>query len=318
MARNIGRMKGKKVVVTGGAGFIGSHLVERLIGEGAEVVVIDDLTSGNKGNLESVFSDVTFIHSSTLDVKKCKAAFADVEIVFHLAAVASVAKSIEDPIFTHTVNVDGLVNMLELARQAKVKKIVFVSSAAVYGSDAQLPINEEEPFSPESPYALHKIIGEEYVSLYHRLFGIEAAILRFFNVYGPRQKPDSHYAGVISIFMDKARLREPLPIEGNGEQTRDFIYVDDAIDAAILAAKADTKKVVVNIGTGKQLSINELADSINTAVDNTAGTSHIAGRVGSVKDSVADISKAKEILGWNPRVDIKEGIEKIKGEYGQK
>ncbi|PIR86316.1 hypothetical protein COU13_01620 [Candidatus Kaiserbacteria bacterium CG10_big_fil_rev_8_21_14_0_10_43_70] len=311
-------MKGKKVIVTGGAGFIGSHLCERLVKEGAEVVVIDDLRSGSKENLESVLSDITFIHSSTLDIKKCEAAFANAEIVFHLAAVASVAESIEDPVFTHTVNVDGLVNVLELARQAKVKKIVFVSSAAVYGSDAPLPITEEEPFSPESPYALHKIIGEEYVSLYHRLFGLEVAILRFFNVYGPRQKPDSHYAGVISIFMDKAKHREPLSIEGSGEQTRDFIYVDDAINAMIRAAKVDTKKVVVNIGTGKQLSINELADSVNTAVDNTAGTSHIAGRVGSVRDSVADISKAKEILGWQPKISISEGIAELKKEYNLK
>jgi UDP-glucose 4-epimerase len=207
-----------------------------------------------------------------------------------------------------------MLKVLEAARKAGVKRFVFVSSAAVYGSSPVIPTKESEPFSPESPYALHKIIAEEYLSIYSKLYNMETVALRYFNVYGSRQKPDSPYSGVISIFMNKAKSGEKITIEGDGEQTRDFVHVSDVAKATVCAGSVDgISTEVLNIGSGEEISINILAETINKITGNSAGTVHVESRVGDVRNSVSDSSRAREVLGWKSEIFHEEGLKQLAG-----
>ena len=296
------KLKGKKCVVTGGAGFIGSHLVNGLLKVGAEVRVIDDLRSGRR---ERIPKDATFYETdiSEGDLEKC---FDGVDIVFHLAAIPGVPVSIKDPTGTHTVNVDGTHTVLEAARTHGVKRVVFSSSAAVYGAQDTSVFVETMELSPLSPYALHKIIGEYMMKTWAPVYGVETVSLRYFNVYGSGMNPEGPYAAVIGKFLDSKAKGEPLPITGDGTNTRDFVHVADVVRANLLAASSDRvgKGEVVNVGTGFGTSINEVAKLIGGEIKYTEPRLEI-------QHAVADITRAKKILNYKPSVSFKNGLDKL-------
>ncbi|AEF97183.1 SDR family oxidoreductase [Methanotorris igneus] len=295
-----------KILVTGGAGFIGSHIVDELIKNGHEVVILDNLVTGNKNNInpkaEFVEGDIT---NKNLDEK---IDFQDIDVVIHQAAQINVRKSVEDPIYDGDVNVLGTLNILENMRRYDVKKIIYASSGgAVYGEPEYLPVDENHPIAPLSPYGLSKYCGEEYIKLYNRLYGIEYCILRYSNVYGERQDPRGE-AGVISIFIDRILNNKNPIIFGDGNQTRDFVYVKDVARANLMAL--DWKNEIVNIGTGKETSVNELFKIIADELNYEDKPIYDKPREGEVRRIYLDIKKA-EMLGWKPEVDLKEGIKRV-------
>ena len=294
------------ILVTGGAGFIGSHIVDRLIENNYDVIILDNLTTGNKNNInpkaEFVNAD---IRDKDLDEK---INFKDVEVVIHQAAQINVRSSVENPIYDGDINVLGTINILEIIRKYNINKIVFASSGgAVYGEPNYLPVDENHSINPLSPYGLSKYVGEEYIKLYNRLYGIEYAILRYSNVYGERQDPKGE-AGVISIFIDKMLKNENPIIFGDGNQTRDFVYVGDVAKANIMAL--NWKNEVVNIGTGKETSVNELFNIIKNEIGFKGNAIYDKPREGEVYRIYLDIKKAKS-LGWKPEVGLKEGIKRV-------
>jgi UDP-glucose 4-epimerase len=296
----------KMILVTGGAGFIGSHIVDRLIENNYDVIILDNLTTGNKNNInpkaEFVNAD---IRDKDLDEK---INFKDVEVVIHQAAQINVRSSVENPIYDGDINVLGTINILEIIRKYNINKIVFASSGgAVYGEPNYLPVDENHSINPLSPYGLSKYVGEEYIKLYNRLYGIEYAILRYSNVYGERQDPKGE-AGVISIFIDKMLKNENPIIFGDGNQTRDFVYVGDVAKANIMAL--NWKNEVVNIGTGKETSVNELFNIIKNEIGFKGNAIYDKPREGEVYRIYLDIKKAKS-LGWKPEVGLKEGIKRV-------
>lgn len=300
-------MKGKKVVVTGGLGFIGSHLIERL-NKNNEVVIVDNQSTGNIENIKDLdFTriDTNFGDVTSLDLEKI---FDGVDYVFHMAAMTSVTQSVKDPIGANNVNVTGTLKVLEAARKCGVKKLIFSSSSAVYGETEHLPITEKTQINPMSPYAVSKSTGELYCNVYAKIYGLPTVSLRYFNVFGPRQDPKSEYAAVIPIFIDKLLKNESPMIYGDGEQTRDFVDVNQVVDANILSAESD-KTGVFNIGLGKSTSINTLFKSIKKAMDKDVEPLYNPERPGEIKHSVADISKAKAI-GFSPKQDFNEGLVK--------
>ncbi|EHP87444.1 SDR family oxidoreductase [Methanotorris formicicus] len=295
-----------KVLVTGGAGFIGSHIVDELIKNGYEVVILDNLITGNRKNInpkaEFVEGDIT---NKNLDEK---INFHDIDVVIHQAAQINVRKSVENPIYDGDVNVLGTLNILENTRKYNVKKIIYASSGgAVYGEPEYLPVDENHPVVPLSPYGLSKYCGEEYIKLYNRLYGIEYCILRYSNVYGERQDPRGE-AGVISIFIDRILNNKNPIIFGDGNQTRDFVYVRDVAKANLMAL--NWKNEVVNIGTGKETSVNELFKIIANELNYKDKAIYDDPREGEVRRIYLDIKKA-EMLGWKPEVDLKEGIKRV-------
>jgi UDP-glucose 4-epimerase len=296
----------KMILVTGGAGFIGSHIVDKLIENNYDVIILDNLTTGNKNNInpkaEFVNAD---IRDKDLDEK---INFKDVEVVIHQAAQINVRSSVENPIYDGDINVLGTINILEIIRKYNINKIVFASSGgAVYGEPNYLPVDENHSINPLSPYGLSKYVGEEYIKLYNRLYGIEYAILRYSNVYGERQDPKGE-AGVISIFIDKMLKNENPIIFGDGNQTRDFVYVGDVAKANIMAL--NWKNEVVNIGTGKETSVNELFNIIKNEIGFKGNAIYDKPREGEVYRIYLDIKKAKS-LGWKPEVGLKEGIKRV-------
>ncbi len=295
-------------LVTGGAGFIGSHLVEALVARGDRVRVLDDFSTGKRGNLAAVAGNVEVIEGDIRDPAAVRAAMDGVERVFHQAALVSVPRSVEDPAANHTINVDGTFHLLDAARQARVPAFVHASSAAVYGDLPGLPKTEDMPIAPLSPYGLAKRIGEEYVELFGRLYGLPGISLRYFNVYGPRQDPSSPYSGVISIFIERLLEGNPPTIFGDGEQTRDFIYVADVVRANLLAAEAAQMGGVYNVSTGEATSISALWREIQGIAGVYVKPRFAPARAGDVRHSVASYERARANLGFRPEISLNEGL----------
>ncbi|UCE87976.1 MAG: SDR family oxidoreductase, partial [Deltaproteobacteria bacterium] len=286
----------RRALVTGGAGFIGSHLVDRLVAEGCAVRVLDDLSSGREENLARSADRIELYRGDLCDEPLLARALEDVELVFHQAAIPSVPRSVAEPLRTHAVNADGTLLLLETARRAGVRRVVFAASSSAYGESEALPKVESMPASPLSPYALQKYTGEVYCRLYATLYGLETVSLRYFNVFGPRQNPESEYAAVIPRFIC-AYLRGEAPrVFGDGEQTRDFTYVSDAVEANLLAARAPRADgAVVNVAGGRQTSVNDLAYEIRQLTGATLDPVYAPPRVGDVRHSVADLARAREL-----------------------
>ncbi|MCG6945463.1 MAG: SDR family oxidoreductase [Deltaproteobacteria bacterium] len=299
----------QKCLVTGGAGFIGSNLVERLMGDGVQVRVLDNLTTGVLDNIEPFLEDIDFKQGDVRDLDALQEVMAGVEVVFHQAAVVSVPKSVEDPIEAAMVNDLGTLYVLEAARRASVRRVVFASSCAVYGDLPQLPKRENMETRPLSPYAASKLHGETYALLYRDLYGLETVCLRYFNVYGPKQDPTSPYSGVISIFMDRAVRGELPTIFGDGEQFRDFVYVADVVQANLLAANRDNiAGAVINLGTGSSVTVNSLWANISQFAGVGGEPERVEERPGDIRESVADISRARELLAYEPLYSFEEGL----------
>lgn len=299
------RPEGQEILVTGGAGFIGSHLVDALVDRN-NVRVLDDLTSGSRSN---VHPEATLIEGDIRNETTLKHAMAGVDLVFHEAAVVSVQRSIEEPRESHAINVDGSLSVLECARHEDAR-VVLASSAAVYGEPEYIPINEEHPTEPMSPYGFEKFSLDEYARMYHELYGLETVSLRYFNAYGPRQT-GGDYSGVISIFLDQARSGVPITVNGDGKQTRDFVHISDIVQANLLAAETETIGEVFNIGTGEVVTINELAEVIRTVTGSESEITHTNPRSGEIEESQADISKAHRALGFKPQVTLEDGLRSL-------
>jgi len=302
-------MAQRLALVTGGAGFIGGHLVERLLSDGWRVRVLDDFSSGRDSNLAAVAKDVEIVRGDVRDEDAVGRAVAGSEVVFHEAAVPSVPRSVAEPVRTNSVNVSGTLLLLESARQAGVRRVVYAASSSAYGDTPVLPKVETMPPNPMSPYALQKYAGEVYCRLYHELYGLETVALRYFNVYGPRQDPASEYAAVIPRFITACLEGEPPTIHGDGEQTRDFTMVADAVAANVLAADAaGASGSVCNVAAGDRTSLNVLFDNIAQLCGSSLKANHGPPREGDVRDSLASLDRARERLGYEPQVSLREGL----------
>lgn len=302
-------MSARLALVTGGAGFIGSHLAQGLLGEGWRVRVLDDFSSGREENLEPFRSRLEVLRGSCTDPDAVAAAVEGAEVVFHQAAVPSVPRSVAEPLRTNQVNVHGTLVVLESARCAGVRRLVYAASSSAYGDTEELPKRESMPARPRSPYALQKYAGEVYCRLYHELYGLETLALRYFNVFGPRQDPKSQYAAVIPLFATACLRGERPRIFGDGEQTRDFTYVEDVVRANLLAAAAPAARgEVVNVARGERTSLNRLLAMIQGIVGSDVEAVHEAPREGDVRDSLADLGRTRELLGYQPLVALEEGL----------
>lgn len=295
-----------KILITGGLGQVGSYIAENLM-ENNEVVLLDNMSSFT---WKKVPSDIEVIKKDVLDVD-----IMDIvdgcDVVIHLAAQISVGKSMENPMFDAQNNLIGTLNMLEAARYADVNRFIYFSSAAVYGNTEYLPVDELHPLNPLSPYGASKLSGEIYSKMYHRQFGLPVVCLRPFNIYSPRQDSSNPYSGVISIFIEKVKNNEYLPIFGSGSQTRDFVSVHDVVDMVLLAMEQDSAiGGVFNVGTGQKISVQKLAEMILNIHDNGGGIEYLPSRMGDIMDSYADISKAKSI-GYVPKISIEKGLRKF-------
>ena len=297
-----------KCIVTGGAGFIGSNLVDELVKRGDEVVIVDDLSTGKKENINP---KAKFHKEDVRNLENLIEIFKGADYVFHLAALARVQPSIEDPITYHDVNVNGTHNVLEAARQTGAKKVVFSASSSAYGNQEKMPLYEGMPANPMSPYALHKYVGERYLKLYNEIYGLPTVALRYFNIYGNRQPLEGAYSLVMGIFANQRLKGESMTITGDGENRRDFTSVVDAVRANIMAAESDKvgKGEVINIGRGANYSVNELAAMIGGPSVN------IEARI-EPKETLADTTKAKELLDWEPTVELTDWIKEYKKELG--
>ena len=302
-------MKDKRVVVTGGAGFIGSNIAEELYANN-EVIIIDDLSTGRLQNIAPLgkLSNVSFFQGTITDLSLLLKAFDRADYVFHQAALASVPMSIQDPLRTNEVNILGTLNVLVAARDRHVKKVVFASSCAIYGDTPTLPAGESMPLNPLSPYAVTKATGEQYCSVFSQVFGLATACLRYFNVYGPRQDPSSEYAAVVPKFITAALAGKPLTIFGDGQQTRDFVFVKDVVSANISAAQTDITGAF-NIGSGRQTSVIELANLVLKLAGRDVAPLYHPPKPGEIRHSFADISRARE-FGYSPKHNLEEGIRK--------
>jgi len=297
-------LDGASVLVTGGAGFIGTHVVDALRST-ADVTVLDD---GSSGDLDAVPDGVACIEADVRDQAAVRAAVAEADVVVHLAAVVSVDESVADPPRSHAVTVDGTLHVLEAARDADAR-VVLASSAAVYGDPETVPIAEDHRQDPRSPYGLDKLAADRYARLYHDLYGVETVVLRPFNVYGPGQSAE--YAGVISVFLEQARAGDPITVHGEGTQTRDFVHVEDVVDAVLLAATTDAVGEAFNVGTGASVTINELAALVRDVTGAESEIVHTDPRPGDIERSEAALTKATERLGFRPRVDLRTGLESL-------
>jgi nucleoside-diphosphate-sugar epimerase len=300
-----------KFAVTGGAGFIGSNIVKRLVEDNNDITVIDNLLTGRIENLEDFKNEIQFINGDIQDLNFLKKEFKDIDYVLHQAALPSVQRSVEDPILTNRNNVDGTLNVLVAARDAGVKRVVFAASSSVYGDTPTLPKHEAMPTNPLSPYAISKLIGEQYCRVFFELYGLETVSLRYFNVFGPKQDPNSHYSAVIPKFI-KAMLENKRPvIFGDGEQSRDFTYVENNVDANLLACSAaDAPGKVFNIAIGERITLNQLVEMINRILDKEIKPIYEKDKPGDIKHSHADISCAKKILGYEPEYGFEDGLQK--------
>jgi nucleoside-diphosphate-sugar epimerase len=298
-----------RYVVTGGAGFIGSNTVDELVKRGHSVVVLDDLSAGKEENLAEVRNKITLMKGSITDIEFVRKAMHEAEYVLHLAARTSVPRSVKDPIESNRINIDGTLNVLVAARDAKVKRIVFAASSSAYGETPTLPKVETMRPMPISPYGVTKFVGELYLQTFGRCYGLENVCLRYFNVFGPRQDPGSPYSGVLAKFCT-AFLEETQPgIFGDGEQTRDFTYVENAVQANLLACEApNVSGKVFNVGVGGRVSLNQVVELLAKISGNRLEVKHDPPRDGDIRDSQADITQARELLGYDPQVDFEEGL----------
>ncbi len=299
-------------LVTGGAGFIGSHLVEGLLSRGDRVRVLDNLSSGKLENLSSVLDQVELIKGDIQDEAIVQPAMVGVDIVFHLAAMVSVPQSMAQPRQAELINSVGTLTILQAAQAAGAQRLVLSSTCAIYGDEPALPKTEAMAPCPKSPYAISKLTAEQYCCLFSEAFGLETVVLRYFNVYGPRQDPSSPYSGVISIFVDKISKGKPVTIFGDGEQTRDFVFVSDVVRANLLAAAVpEAAGQLFNIGTGCAVTVNHLFDSLSRILGYTGKPAYQPPRAGDVRHSYADSGRARTVLGWQPRIDLERGLERL-------
>jgi nucleoside-diphosphate-sugar epimerase len=298
-----------RYLVTGGAGFIGSNIVDELIRRGHEVVVLDDLATGKESNLAHVRSLIDFRAGSITDLATVQSACARADYVVHLAARASVPRSVKDPIETNRVNIDGTLNVLVAARDAKVRRIVYAASSSAYGETPALPKVETMPPEPISPYGVTKYVGELYAQVFGRVYGLGNASVRYFNVFGPRQDPTSQYSGVLSRFMLALIQGQPPVVYGDGEQSRDFTYIDNVVDETLRACEAQgASGKVFNGGTGARITLNQVLKLLEQISGKKIQAKYDPPRAGDIRDSQADISLARKILGYEPRVHFEEGL----------
>ena len=300
-----------RVLVTGGAGFIGSHIAAALVAQGDEVRVLDDLSTGHERNLEAIGSGVDFVRGSVTDPEAVGRAVAGCDYVYHEAALASVPRSIDDPVRSNAANIDGTLNVLVAARDAGVKRLVYAASSSAYGDSETLPKVETMPTAPKSPYAVSKLSGEQYTSVFAQVYGMQTLSIRYFNVFGPRQDPDSPYAAVIPLFIDAILDGRAPTIHGDGEQSRDFTYIDNVVAANLAALSAPKLSgEVVNVALGERTTLNELYRIIKDLLDTDIEPVHGPPRAGDVRDSQASIERARELLGYEIQVSVAEGLER--------
>ena len=302
-------LKFNKALVTGGAGFIGSHLVDALVAADRNVVVIDNLSTGHLSNLRHIEDRITFYKGDIRNQEILIKASKECDIIFHQAAVVSVPQTVDNPLESAMVNDIGTLFVLEVARKNNIKRVVLASSCAIYGDDLEIPKHEEMRPKPQSPYAVQKLTGEFYARLYFELYGLETVCLRYFNVYGPKQDPSSPYSGVISIFMTKASFKKTPLIYGDGNQYRDFIFVKDVVNANLLAANGSKAMgEIFNIGTGRYVRVNELWKMICQLTENNIEPKYKPARPGDVLESVANIDHAIKVLGFKPKYSFEKGL----------
>ncbi|MBK6532312.1 MAG: SDR family oxidoreductase [Deltaproteobacteria bacterium] len=299
-----------KVLVTGGAGFIGGHLIDALLAQNAEVRVIDNFSTGRRENIDRVRNRIDFIEADICGPEAIARAVHGVELVFHEAAIPSVSRSVADPVASNQANVGGTVSVLNAARLAGVRKLVYAASSSAYGDTPTLPKIETMTPRPMSPYAISKLAGEQYVTVFGKLYGFETVSLRYFNVFGPRQDPKSEYAAVIPRFVTTILAGQRPVIFGDGEQTRDFCFIENTVSANLLAAKATTHGEVVNVACGARVSLNALIGLINEELGTDVKPEYAPGRPGDVRDSLADITAAQKLLGYEVLFDLRAGLKK--------
>jgi len=298
-----------RYLVTGGAGFIGSNTVDELVRHGHSVVVLDDLSSGKEENLAEIRGKITFMKGSVNDLETVQKAMHQADYAIHLAARTSVPRSVKDPLETNRINVEGTLNVLVAARDNKVKRFVFAASSSAYGETPTLPKTEAMRPEPISPYGVSKFVGELYAQAFGRCYGLENVSLRYFNIFGPRQDPDSPYSGVLSRFATAFLDEEQPVVFGDGEQTRDFTFVENAVQANLLACEASgASGGVFNVGTGGRVSLNQTLEILRRITGKNLEAKYDSPREGDIRDSQADISKARQILGYRPTVEFEEGL----------
>lgn len=299
-------------LVTGGGGFIGSNLVHKLLLQDDKVRVLDNFSTGKRENLKDIYDKIELIEGDIRSYHIVREAVESIDVIFHLAALPSVPRSVKDPITTHEVGVNGILNVLQAARECKVGRMIYASSSSVYGNSDVLPKHEGLMPSPLSPYAVSKLTGEYYCQVFHRLYGIEAVALRYFNVFGPRQDPESQYSAVIPKFIDIMRNNEKPVIFGDGSQSRDFTFVDNVIQGNLLAAKTETGVAgeVFNVACHDRVTLNDLCVSLNRALGTNIDAEYTNDRLGDVKHSFASIDKFSNVTGYKPLVSFEDGIKK--------
>lgn len=296
-------------LVTGGAGFIGSHIVERLLKDGKQVRVIDNFVTGKRENLNGHIAKLELVQGDILDLELVRKAVEGIEVIFHQAALRSVPLSVDNPLATNEVNTQGTLNILLAARDSGVKRVVYASSSSVYGDSPRLPKTEDQATAPISPYAVSKLAGENYCSVFTKVYGLETISLRYFNVFGPRQDPRSQYAAVIPKFISRALKGKPLEVHGDGLQSRDFTYIDDVVQANLLAAAAE-KGVgeAFNVAKGKAYSLLDLIAALSRILGKNLQWVHTPSRQGDVRHTLADISKARRVLGYKVHTEFEQGL----------
>lgn len=306
-------------LVTGGAGFIGSHIVEALLAQGHQVRVLDDLSTGRMENLSQVVNQIDFIEGSVQDIAVINKAVTDVALVFHLAAMVSVPKSMVAPLESEFTNTVGTLNVLTAARAAGVRRLVFGSTCAIYGDEPTLPKMETMLPQPKSPYAISKLAAENYCLLFNQSYNLETVVLRYFNIFGPRQDSSSPYSGVISIFVDRLAQGFGPTIFGDGEQTRDFVYVEDVVRANLLAAEVpEAAGEIFNIGTGQPVSLNQLFEHLRHIFNCNQEPNYAPARAGDILHSYAAPTKAKRMLGWSAQVSFEAGLRQLAESFASK
>jgi nucleoside-diphosphate-sugar epimerase len=296
------------VLVTGGGGFIGSNLVRALLDEGHDVRVLDNFSTGNRANLAGL--DIEVVEGELRSYERVHNAVRGVEVVFHLGALGSVPRSVQDPLTSSAVNIEGTLNVLLAARDEGIRRVVFSSSSSVYGPRRELPVTEEMPPDPISPYGVAKLAAERYCVSFSRVYeSFETVVVRYFNVFGPRQSPFSQYAAVIPLFVTAIAAGEPILIYGDGEQRRDFTYVSNVVDGTIRAAEAaGASGRIFNVAASAPATVNDVAEAIGAVLGKPVEKTFAPPRIGDIRDSWADVSAAREVLGWEPTVDLEDGL----------
>jgi UDP-glucose 4-epimerase len=298
-----------KYLITGGAGFIGSNLARKLVSQGADVVVLDDFSTGKSENLDDLKDKVRVIKGDICDIDTVRQATEGADYVLHHAAVVSVPRSVKDPLRTNAVNVDGTLNCLVAARDAGAKRFVFAASSSAYGDSEELPKREDMSALPLSPYGVAKLVGEMYCKVFNDVYGLETVSLRYFNIFGPFQDPTSQYSAVVPIFIASLLKGKSPLVYGDGEQSRDFTFIDNAVDANLLAVKSEKAAgSVINVACGARFTLNELIDDLKGLLGASVETAYTDARPGDIKHSLGDISAARHLLGYQPKVSFEEGL----------